>query len=56
MIKVQKGHCKILYEDGYENDIAEFYKFEVAGGEWEDLEGDYEDEEDAVSVDSDDDS
>jgi pre-60S factor REI1 len=37
---VSKGHCKILYEDGADLEIAEFYDFSET---WEDV-----DDEDAV--------
>ncbi|KNC99191.1 uncharacterized protein SPPG_05447 [Spizellomyces punctatus DAOM BR117] len=58
---VDKGHCKILYEDGAELEIADFYDFsstypdevaeegEEGDGEWEDVEeGSDENEEEEL--------
>lgn len=34
---IQKSHCKILYEDGYEDNIAQFYQFATPEEDWKDL-------------------
>ena len=37
---VSKSHCKIPFENGEEDEIAEFYNFTPEATEWEDVEGD----------------
>ncbi|KAJ3414841.1 hypothetical protein HDV05_005998 [Chytridiales sp. JEL 0842] len=61
---IDKGHCKIAYEDGNEMDVADFYDFSSTweemdklkkdGDEWEDVDG--EDVEDGDEVVENDDS